>query len=131
MSSLANRQDLAQQERRKTGRMLIDIPVRLRTVSSTRECRMANISDAGAQLEIEEPPAPGVSGWLILGEDEIYCKVIWSNLNTCGIEFENELGPSALDAMIGSKRRETGPIANTGKIAMGRKRAALLPDRGD
>ena len=127
MSSLASRQQVAQIERRRSGRLLIEIPVGFRTVSGLRECNMANISDSGAMLELSDPPALGVSGWLVMGDDEIYCTVIWANERSCGIEFEKSLGPNTLNLIAGGQTRELGPAANRGNIQMGRKRVSLVP----
>lgn len=127
MSSLAIRQQVAQIERRRSGRLLIEIPVGFRTVSGLRDCNMANISDSGAMLEMERPPSTGVSGWLVMGEDEIYCTVVWTNEHSCGIEFERSIGPNTLNKIAGEQTRELGPAANRGNIQMGRKRASLVP----
>lgn len=126
MSFLEARQKLAQSERRRSARFTIDIPATLRTISGDRPCRMANISDNGAKLETAEPPKEGVSGWLVMGSEEIYCTVIWANDGACGVEFERALGEDRLIDIAGEQVTETVPIANTGKIQMGRKRSSLL-----
>lgn len=87
---------------------------------------MANISDNGAKLETESPPAQGVSGMLILGDDEIYCTVIWSNDEACGVEFERSIGVAALSEIAGEQLQKGGPVANCNNIQMGRKRGALV-----
>ena len=130
MSSFAARQKTAQSERRRSGRLLIEIPVGFKTVTGVRPCHMGNISDAGAMLEMENPPATGISGWLVMGEDEIYATVAWSSEGTCGMEFERPLGVKTLDNVVAGKEREYGPAANRGNIQMGRKRASLVP-RGE
>lgn len=126
MSSLVLRQQAAASERRRTGRLLVDIPVALRTVTGLRECKITNISDSGARLEMETPPAPGVSGWLVMGEDEIYCTSIWYAEGACGIEFEHTLRPGMFAKLAGEKLKDAGPIANRGNIQMGRRRSSLV-----
>lgn len=126
MSFLEARRQAAQQERRRSARFTIDIPVTLRTISGNRECRMANISDNGAKLETDTPPREGVSGWLIMGGEEIYCTVIWSKDGACGIEFERSLSEDKLVEIAGEQVTETVPVANRGNIQMGRKRGSLL-----
>lgn len=126
MSFLEARRKLAQAERRRSARFTIDIPVTLRTISGDRECRMANISDTGAKLETAEPPREGISGWLIMGEEELYCTVIWANEGACGVEFERALGEERLIEIAGEQVKKTVPIANTGKIQMGRKRSSFI-----
>lgn len=129
MSSLASRQQVVQTERRRSSRLLVEIPVGFRTVSGLRECSLSNISDAGAMLETEHPPAQGTGGWLVMGEDEVYCTVVWSSDATCGIEFERGLASAQLDQIVGEQARELGPAANRGNIQMGRKRSSLVSGR--
>lgn len=126
MSSLAIRQQAVQSERRQSGRLPIDITVELRLVSGTHTCRMGNVSDSGAMLEMEHPPRTGVSGWLVMGEDEVYCTVAWSNVTSCGIEFERSLPSAALGKFVGEPEQNLGPIINRSNIPMGRKRSRLV-----
>lgn len=126
MSFLEARQKAAQMERRRTARFTIDIPVILRTISGDRHCHMANISDNGAKLETPEPPPQGVSGWLIMGKQEIYCTVIWANDSACGIEFERAIGEQTLVEIAGDQVKEAGPVAQAMNIPMGRKRSGRL-----
>ncbi|MFL0356059.1 PilZ domain-containing protein [Erythrobacter sp. GH1-10] len=126
MSSLALRQQAAQADRRRSGRFSVEIPAALRTVSGTRECRMANISDGGAMLELPSPPPEGVCGCLVLGKEEIYCRVVWASETSCGIEFERAIGGEKLAEIAGEQVQRTGPIANVGRIQMGRKRSGLV-----
>lgn len=125
MNNLAFRQNTDQIERRRAIRVTVEIPVGFKTVSGTRACHMANISDSGAKLELADPPAEGVSGWLILTDVEIYCRVIWSGDNACGVEFERSVGGSTLKQIIGPQERG-GPVVNTGRIQAGRKRSGLV-----
>lgn len=126
MSFLEARRKAAQIERRRSARFTIDIPVTFRTISGDRECRMANISDSGAKLETAEPPRKGVSGWLIMGTQEIYCSVIWTNDNACGVEFERAMAEDTLLSITGVQAQQNTPVANAGNIQMGRKRNGLL-----
>lgn len=126
MSSLAIRQQIAKAEQRRVPRFTVEIPVTLRTVSGNRACRIANISDLGAKLELADPPASGISACIICGQDEIYCRVIWSEDGACGVEFERALGEAKLTAMAGKQTEQSGPVANFGNIQMGRKRGQLV-----
>ena len=76
--------------------------------------------------ETDTPPREGVSGWLIMGGEEIYCTVIWSKDGACGIEFERSLSEDKLVEIAGEQVTETVPVANRGNIQMGRKRGSLL-----
>lgn len=126
MSSLAIRQQIAKAEQRRAPRFPVKIPVTLRTVSGNRKCRIANISDLGAKLEMPDPPGEGISACIICGSDEIYCRIIWSDENACGVEFERALGEARLIEMVGEQSEPNGPVANVGNIQMGRKRGQLV-----
>lgn len=120
----------AQMERRRSARFTVDISAVLRTVSGDRPCRMANISDNGAKLEMEIPPRKGVTGWLVMGAQELYCTVVWSRDGDCGIEFDRPLPHASLIAIAGDQVRAAGPVANAGNIQMGRKRSGRLVASG-
>ena len=126
MSLLEMRRKIAQHDQRRSARFIIDIPVVLRTISGNRECRMANISDNGAKLELVDPPREGVSALLVMGAQEIYCTVIWVKDDACGVEFERSMSDDALYAIAGDQVNKALPVANAGNIPMGRKRAGLI-----
>jgi hypothetical protein len=130
MSDHATRSHAVQAERRRTRRFPVEIPVALRTINGTRQCRLGNVSDAGANLELENPPAVGVCGWLVMSDEEVYCRVVWSNEASCGIAFERALPIATLEGIVGAKLPAHGPLINHGNIPMGRKRAGLVP-RGE
>ncbi len=126
MSFLETRQQSVSTDQRRSARLMVAIPVTFRTASGDRQCHMANISDQGAKLETESPPGQGVSGMLIMGKEEVYCTVIWSNEAACGIEFERCIDDTKLVEIAGEQMHKGGPAANTGKIKMGRKRGSLV-----
>jgi len=130
MSLYEARLRAAQAERRRNVRFTIDIPVCFRTIAGDRPCHMANISDSGAKLETSAPPREGVTGWLVLGNEEIFCKVIWTSETACGVEFERTLGQDRLIGIAGEKVSQGGPIANAGNIQMGRRRGGRLVASG-
>ena len=126
MSFLEARQKSVRTDQRRSARFVVAIPVVFRTASGDRQCHMSNISDAGAKLETETPPTKGVSGILLLGDEEVFCKVIWSNDTACGVEFERKVKEATLFHIAGEQARKSGPVASCGKIQMGRKRSALV-----
>jgi hypothetical protein len=128
MSFLAARQESASSDRRRSERFVVAIPAILRTASGNRRCSLANISDFGAKLETDDPPAEGVSGMLIIAQEEFYCTVTWSNGTACGIEFERGIGTAKLTDIVGEKTPQAGPAANRSNIQMGRKRGSLVSD---
>lgn len=126
MSFVEARQPDVQSDQRRSGRLVVAIPVEFRTASGTRQCDMSNISDKGAKLETSSPPPVGVSGMLNLGDEDIYCTVIWSNEKACGVEFEHKVQEGTLSNMPVEEARKSGPVASCNNIKMGRKRSALV-----
>ncbi len=126
MSTLANRQEAVQADRRRSARFSTEIPVVLRTVLGNRECRISNISDSGAKLQTSSPPPANIAACLIMGEDEIFCTVVWSREESCGVEFERAIGETKLTEIAGEQVKREGPVANVGNIQRGRKRGRLV-----
>ena len=127
LSNLISRMEAAQKDRRRTARFVTDISVVLRTVLGNRSCHMSNISDKGAKLETSSPPPEGIAACLVMGEQEIYCKVIWSKEDACGVEFDRAIPDRMLHQIAHEEVKKTGPVANVGRIQPGRKRAPLVP----
>ncbi|MGB3712250.1 MAG: PilZ domain-containing protein [Erythrobacter sp.] len=129
MSSLAFRQQALQADRRRNARFTTEIPVTLQTVLGNRQGRISNISDRGAMIEVSSPPPENIAACLILGEEELFCTVVWSNEDACGVEFDRAIGDAKLAEIAGEEleqQRERGPVANVGNIQPGRKRGRLV-----
>jgi len=126
MSSLDYRQQVAQSDRRSNARFTTEIPIKLRTVLGNREGRISNISDRGAMIETASPPPERIAACLVLGDEEIFCTVVWSGETSCGVEFDRPLGDAMLNDIAGEEIVRRGPAANVGKIQPGRKRGRLV-----
>ncbi len=131
MSLLEARRNAVSAERRTAARFTVDIPAKWRTVGGDRDCTLANISVGGAKLNLATRPPEGVAGYVIFRAYELYCKVIWSDETHCGVEFERALTERALVAIAGEQARKLGPVAQAGKIQMGRKRSGRLVSSED
>jgi len=126
MSFLETRQRVVGADQRRSGRFVVAIPATFRSASGDRSCKIANISENGAKLETPTPPVKGVCGMLTLGLREVYCTVIWANETGCGVEFERALSEVDLAELAGEQISRNGPVANAGRIQMGRKRSGLV-----
>jgi PilZ domain len=126
MSLFEARIQAMQAERRRTARFTVDCAMRFRMISGHRDGRLANISEQGAKLALQNPPREGMTGWLAFSGHEAFCRVIWSTSDSCGVEFERPLPQSVLIAIAGEQAKLTGPVANAGNIPMGRKRGGRL-----
>ena len=77
-------------------------------------------------------PASGISGLLAWGDQEHWCKVVWSRDGSCGLVFERSIPQAAVDATVQTVEVETGPVANFSNIPLGQKRSrrAFLVSEG-
>lgn len=130
MSLYNARKRAAQLERRRSARFAVDLEALFRSISAERMGRLANISEQGAKLVMDEPPREGISGWLAFAGQEVFCKVIWTAPDGCGVEFERPLSQQVLVAIAGDQVAQAGPVANAGKIQMGRRRGGRLVASG-
>lgn len=126
MSLFEARIQALQAERRRTARFAVDCAARFRMISGHRDGRLANISEQGAKLLVQQPPREGMTGWLAFAGHEAFGRVIWTSNDACGIEFERPLPQAVLIGLAGEQAKQTGPIANAGNIPMGRKRGGRL-----
>ncbi len=126
MSSLDFRKQAAQQDRRRSARFIVEVPAFIQTVVGKRPCHISNISDQGAMIETDNAPPAGIAACLTMGETEIFCTVKWSDKGKCGVEFENPLLDTTLAAIATEQVQPQGPVADVGRIQMGRKRGRLV-----
>lgn len=130
MSLFEARLQAMQAERRRTARFAVDCPVRFSTIAAHRDGRLANISEQGAKLLLQQPPREGITGWLAFAGHDAFCRVIWASHDACGVEFERPLPQAVLIVVAGEQVKESGPVANAGNIPMGRKRGGRLVSGG-
>ncbi|MEP3051074.1 MAG: PilZ domain-containing protein [Erythrobacter sp.] len=128
MSSYAARRHAVDTERRGDARHLVDFPARFCTISAERRGHLANVSPQGARMEFrgDEPPPKNVSGMLMFEDIEVFCKVVWSNCDACGLIFERPLPAKALGIAVSETPTSSGPVARAINIPLGRKRGRLV-----
>ena len=112
-------------ERRALGRAQTDCPVRLQTPGGDWHGRLWDLSEAGARVQIENPPAEGVIALLKWNANEVFCRVRWSRDNMCGVAFERPIPRSVVAETIGDAPVDHGPAARVANIPIGRRRARL------
>ena len=123
MALFQRKQVACQSERRTSRRHSVDCPASLRLLGGERCGRLRDLSLDGACFEAEDLPASGISGLLAWGDQEHWCKVVWSRDGSCGLVFERGIPQAALDATVQTVEVETGPVANFSNIPLGQKRS--------
>lgn len=114
-------------ERRAYERFRIDLPARLRMPSGDRAGRLADISDGGARLHLNDPPRAGVSALLQWGSHEFFCKIAWARDDSCGLTFERPIPHAVVIETTGGHEAPRGPAATPGNIPLGKKRSRRPP----
>ena len=110
-------------ERRVARRHAVDCPASLRLLGGEKPGRLSNLSVDGARLELDDPPAVGISGLLAWNEQEQWCKIVWSRDGSCGVVFERSIPQAVIDATVGAASIENGPVADFNRIPLGQKRS--------
>ncbi len=114
-------------ERRVAGRARADCPARLQTPGGTWHGRLWDISESGARVKVDNPPAQGVMCLIGWQSNEMFCRVVWSADDMCGVLFERPVPYAVVMETLGEPEPETpsGPAANVGNIPFGRRRGHL------
>ena len=123
-------QAFASPERRTAPRTLTDCPARLQTPGGDWRGRLWDLSETGARIQVDGPPAQGVLALLSWHTHELFCRVMWSEQDMCGVVFERPIARSLVLETIGEiepePAREMAPAASVSKIPVGRKRMRLV-----
>jgi hypothetical protein len=83
-----------------------------------------DLSETGARISVPTPPPVGESALLKWGTERVMCRIVWTEHDICGLEFEKPIDP----AVVAASARLLGiieqPTAAIGNIPVGRKRSA-------
>ncbi|WFL76488.1 PilZ domain-containing protein [Altererythrobacter arenosus] len=131
MSDLESKSEALQQDRRQAARFAIKCSACFRSVSGERRGVVENVSELGARFTAPSLPAKGVTGLLIFGGNEVFCKVAWTSTEACGVVFDHPISLEDVAALAGKEMRVQGPVASAGNIPMGRKRSGRLVSGDD
>lgn len=116
-------------ERRAAGRARTECAARLQTPGGNWYGRLWDLSEAGARVHVAKPPPQGVMcliGWL---DNELFCRIVWSTEDMCGVLFERPIPTATVLATLGESEAEAkapaGPAASVTNIPVGRRRGRL------
>ena len=112
-------------ERRLCGRARTDCAARLQTPGGDWHGRLWDLSETGARIHVAKPPAEGVLALLKWQTNEVFCRVVWSADDMCGVAFERQLSASVVAETLGEEVIDRGPAASVGSIPAGTRRSRL------
>src|SRR4051812_45069875 len=111
-------------ERRASRRTRATCAASLRTLTNEIFGHLWDLSETGARISVPTPPPAGESALLKWGTERVMCRIVWTEHDICGLEFEKPIDP----AVVASSARLLGivelPTAEMGNIPVGRKRSA-------
>ncbi|WP_171032996.1 PilZ domain-containing protein [Qipengyuania marisflavi] len=110
-------------DRRSVRRWVVDCEAALKMLGGDRLGRLSDLSETGARLELDQPPAQGASGLLVWSDQEHFCKIIWVKQTSCGVLFERQIARSVVEATAKAVDVPTGPVADFSNIPLGQKRS--------
>lgn len=103
------------EENRRQTRIATDLPATLVSVLETREGRIIDLSEGGAQISGASFPT-GTRFQIDCMEQTIYARVMWDEIDRMGVRFEYALASGALfDAMQSAQlpAQASRPFINT------------------
>ena len=115
----------AHEDRRQGLRNRINLRAHIQTPSGERPVCMVDISEFGAGIGLDNPPAVGARGALKWGFYDVAFTVTWSNESSCGVVFD---APISSELVLETTRRgalKNNRSAEPSRIALGHKRSAL------
>ena len=116
-------------ERRAVGRARTDCAARLQTPGGNWYGRLWDLSEGGARIKVDNPPPQGVTCLIGWHDNELFCRVVWSAEDMCGVLFERPISSAAVLATLGEPESEAqapaGPAASVSNIPVGRRRGRL------
>ena len=112
-------------ERRLVGRARTDCAARLQTPGGDWHGRLWDLSETGARIHVAHPPAEGVLALLKWHHHEVFCRVVWSADDMCGVQFERRLSDDVVAETLGETPVDRGPAASVGSIPVGQRRSRL------
>ncbi len=83
----------------------------MRTSYAVIPGEILDISTGGARFEAEKVPGPMVSCLLEWDDREVFCRVIWSKHDACGVAFDKPIPVGAVSEAVEETRRSEPPAA--------------------
>ena len=87
---------------------------------------------AGARVQVENPPQEGATCLIAWQSNELFCRVVWTVDDMCGVMFERPISQAAVLVTLGEAESEAEPeparltrLANLRNIPIGKRRSHL------
>jgi hypothetical protein len=99
MSAPQSLTDQPHRVRRTASRLRLNLPARLILLDRTASCVIDNISQTGARLALESPPAPGEFGRLQCANIDRFFDTSWNTDHRIGVTFDEALPMETLRSL--------------------------------
>jgi hypothetical protein len=110
-------------DHRASARVKIAIEARLRLTIGDRPGQLVDLSETGARIALPNPPPVGATVILLWFSHELFCKVIWTAQDACGLQFDRPITQEIVLEAIGQDFDPPATAAaNRNNIPMGQKR---------
>ena len=97
----------------------------MRTPYSCIVGEICDISTGGARFEAASGvPGPAINVFLEWEGQEVFCRIIWSKHDACGVAFDKPIPQSAVGDAVEQTRRSEPPAA-LGNIPLGTRRGRM------
>ncbi len=94
--------------------------VQLQTAGGNWNGLLWDLSETGARVQVENPPASGLTALITWEDHERLCRIVWATGEMCGVVFDRPI-PAA--AVRGAAGPNDGPQASLGNIPLGQRRS--------
>ncbi len=113
-------------DRRVALRNRINLAARLRIDRSLHSVWLADLSENGAGLSMDDPPSVGKAAVLEWSSYKVGSTVAWASEDACGLLFEMPISSEIVLEAIREGALKNDRSAETTRIALGRKRASFI-----
>jgi len=86
-----NLASIPQQGSRNCNRLQLGVTAALVLTHETRSCLLVNIASSGARVRMNKPLSKGSTAIFSFHELKLWCTVVWSKGEECGLRFEREI----------------------------------------
>ncbi len=90
----------ARQGGRNCNRLRLEVTAALVLTHETRSCLLVNVASSGARVKMNKPLSKGSTAIFTFHELKLWCTVVWSSGQECGLRFEREIEQEDMEGFL-------------------------------